>query len=646
MTKTLRRTTLLGCIAWTMLAASCSSEDEPLPTLEGETIVDRDPKTGTVDFFAPGDGKKVLAPGGNAEQAALDWMEANKDALGIPNPKESFAPIGTTTDEEDQTVHVKLQQKAGGLDVWGIESMVHFDEDGAVAAFDGPYIPNLDTLAKQAPKIDEPTAFRTAEADVRLELPDAATVKPIEQQLVVYVDDDYGSAALARHVRMDVEADTFRTSAEAFVDAMTGQVLDSWVDTEMNEVTAEGLDGDRHRVFANGPYSDLPAATPYKLMRNEGESDDFGKDLGFLIPGNWIGPKNGKWRDFLASSLDGPWDKHAVSAMFNIRRTERFYQDTFKWKGPNGKGSLLFLGVHFALKDEWNAFAFWSPDGKQDTINFTDRAEGMESGVVALDVVGHEFTHLVTAYNSKLVYRRQPGAINEAVSDIFGAFVERFVKGRTKNSFLVAEETGKAIRDMRHPTRLGDGRLGLRPDNYGDLRVVPPGEKLGRKKNDNGFVHYNSSIVNNAWALQAEGGVHDSTKVVVSEPIGWDRSIKLWWKTQRHLLTRRATIHRLARVQSVLAQKSRGRFDVRGVGCSWMAVNALPKEWVGQKLRISCDGPAPDACAGQRDGAYCDLEQDHAIQCSNGHVVSNRACTAGSCSVSPDGQSASCFTAQ
>ena len=41
----------------------------------------------------------------------------------------------------------------------------------------------------------------------------------------------------------------------------------------------------------------------------------------------------------------------------------------------------------------------------------------------ALDVVAHEFTHGVTAHTAKLGIEGQSGALNEAISDIFGCFV-------------------------------------------------------------------------------------------------------------------------------------------------------------------------------------------------------------------------------
>lgn len=78
----LRRATLLGCIAWTVLAASCGGGDEPLPALEGETIVERDAVTGTVDFYAPADGTRVLAPGADAQIAAMRGSSSTPRSSG------------------------------------------------------------------------------------------------------------------------------------------------------------------------------------------------------------------------------------------------------------------------------------------------------------------------------------------------------------------------------------------------------------------------------------------------------------------------------------------------------------------------------------------------------------------------------------
>lgn len=72
------------------------------------------------------------------------------------------------------------------------------------------------------------------------------------------------------------------------------------------------------------------------------------------------------------------------------------------------------------------------------------------------------------------------GPVNEALSDIFGAFIERATLGRSDRTFLAAEGTGEAIRDMRHPTRTG------MPDAFGSLSRLVPGQQPGQTNDDGG----------------------------------------------------------------------------------------------------------------------------------------------------------------
>jgi Zn-dependent metalloprotease len=58
----------------------------------------------------------------------------------------------------------------------------------------------------------------------------------------------------------------------------------------------------------------------------------------------------------------------------------------------------------------------------------------------------------VTWFESKLTYQSEPGAINEALSDIFAASVERLAGGKTTDdTWLIGEDValaGNPFRDM------------------------------------------------------------------------------------------------------------------------------------------------------------------------------------------------------
>jgi Zn-dependent metalloprotease len=60
--------------------------------------------------------------------------------------------------------------------------------------------------------------------------------------------------------------------------------------------------------------------------------------------------------------------------------------------------------------------------------------------------------HGVTWYESRLNYQGEPGAVNEALSDIFGATVDRLVGGKNADdTWLIGEDIalgGDAFRDM------------------------------------------------------------------------------------------------------------------------------------------------------------------------------------------------------
>jgi vibriolysin len=125
-----------------------------------------------------------------------------------------------------------------------------------------------------------------------------------------------------------------------------------------------------------------------------------------------------------------------------------------------------------------------------------------------LDVVGHEITHAVTERSSGLTYANESGALNEAMSDIFGAAIEAYRDGAVSaNTWKVGEECwtpatpGDSLRQMDDPAVYGDY-------DYWPTRYTGT--------SDNGGVHWNSGIANLAFALAVKGGTHPRGKTSVA----------------------------------------------------------------------------------------------------------------------------------
>ena len=101
----------------------------------------------------------------------------------------------------------------------------------------------------------------------------------------------------------------------------------------------------------------------------------------------------------------------------------------------DGEGLPLDATVHYGhLYDN----AFW--DGQQMVFGDGD-GEVFERFTKSLSVIGHELTHGVTQYSAGLVYRNQAGALNESMSDVFGALVEQYVgqQSTAEASWLIGE---------------------------------------------------------------------------------------------------------------------------------------------------------------------------------------------------------------
>jgi hypothetical protein len=182
----------------------------------------------------------------------------------------------------------------------------------------------------------------------------------------------------------------------------------------------------------------------------------------------------------------------------------KLYKDAFNRNSIDGKGMKLSSTVNYGENYE---NAFW--DGQQMTYG-RPSADSPFKTFVLRDVTGHEMTHGVTEYESHLQYQGQSGALNESLSDVFGALTEQKARGQTADqaSWLVGDGIwkqgikGRALRDMLNPgTAYNDPKVGADPQpatmaNYVDTW------------SDNGGVHINSGIPNSAFAhfAKAVGG--------------------------------------------------------------------------------------------------------------------------------------------
>jgi Zn-dependent metalloprotease len=210
-------------------------------------------------------------------------------------------------------------------------------------------------------------------------------------------------------------------------------------------------------------------------------------------------------------------DVAADEAYDGLGATYGLFAEVFDRASIDGAGLPLLATVHYGQRYD---NAFW--DG--DQMVFGD-GDGQVFGrfTASLSVIGHELAHGVTQHTAELVYEGQSGALNESLSDVFGALVEQHSRGQSaaEASWLIGEGLftdqveGTALRSMRAPgTAYDDDVLGKDPQPATMDDYV-------RTSEDNGGVHLNSGIPNHAFYLAATalGGN------------AWDTAGRIWYDT-------------------------------------------------------------------------------------------------------------------
>lgn len=205
----------------------------------------------------------------------------------------------------------------------------------------------------------------------------------------------------------------------------------------------------------------------------------------------------------VARTEDGPpsADPSANRAFDGLGTTRDFYKEEFERNSIDGSGMRLDGYVHRGV--HYNN-AFWDGQemvfGDGDGVVFTDFTQ-------SLDVIGHELAHGVTEFTAGLEYERQPGALNESMSDVFGSLVKQWSLKQTADDadWLIGGDIftpsigADALRSMKAPGTAYDNEL-LGKDPQPDHM-----DRYYEGSDDNFGVHINSGIPNKAFYLTAVG---------------------------------------------------------------------------------------------------------------------------------------------
>ena len=194
----------------------------------------------------------------------------------------------------------------------------------------------------------------------------------------------------------------------------------------------------------------------------------------------------------------------ALDVHWGMEKTYDFYKNIFGRNSFDGTGSTIknFLNPSFLQSsqgnDPNNAFAMPSP--------YNVMCYGMGDGsfmkqVVALDVTGHEYSHMVVDNNGfgGLTYQAESGALNESFADIFGTCIEFYSRPSNAN-WLMGEDVMASAPNLRSLSNPNQGYQ-PQPDTYNGTYWTSTSSTQ-----DHGGVHTNSGVQNYWFYLLSQGG--------------------------------------------------------------------------------------------------------------------------------------------
>jgi bacillolysin len=429
---------------------------------------------------------RAAAVSASAIDTAREFLREHRALLRIDDPDLELAVTSRTVDDLGRT-HVRFEQQHEGIPVWPAELIVHLDAAGPVDFVASGHAPTPRRVATK-PAIGAEGAITRARSACGGE----STSIP---ELIVYTREGY-------RPRLGWKLTVHESLIERWVvviDAMNGAVLERFNSVPTGNVSGTGRDlrGNTRtlNVWQEGssfylldsskamfdPTSQAPSPqrTRGGIFIFDAQNQPATSDPDRL-PGNLT---------VVSSSNPNSWPvADTVSAAFWLSQTYDYFVERHGRTSIDGnKGSLnaiVRLGQGFAN-------AFW--DGEQDLMVFGDNDTYADS----LDVIAHEMAHGVTDHSARLVYKDQSGAINEAMSDVFGEMAEARTYG--SNDWILGTHMNRAVRSMSNPRQFDD------PSKMSEFLVT---------SSDNGGVHSNSGIVNRAYYLLAQSiGLRDSERI-------------------------------------------------------------------------------------------------------------------------------------
>jgi Zn-dependent metalloprotease len=216
----------------------------------------------------------------------------------------------------------------------------------------------------------------------------------------------------------------------------------------------------------------------------------------------------------------------AVNALWGLMNTYDTNRNVLGWQSLDGNNTATYIAAHVGTSYD-NAFY-------DDSCRCMYIGDGNSfTSLGAIDVIGHEMSHGVTAATADLIYSGESGGLNESNSDIGGEMVEAYARNGGTGSVVPA--AGNDWMMGKEISRSGEPLRWMYKPHKDDSS--PDAWSTSLKNLD---VHYSSGPNNRMFYFLSQGSKADPASDYYSAyltrtpaamtGIGNDKAYRIWFK--------------------------------------------------------------------------------------------------------------------
>ncbi|HHQ2480320.1 TPA: M4 family metallopeptidase [Bacillus cereus] len=490
--------------------------------------------------------------------------------IGNKNAEESFKVEKVVKSSVGDTKVVRLQQVYDDIPVWGSTQVAHVGKDGVLQVISGMVLPDLEKQEKLHSKnrIESQKAIELSQKDLGFQ--PTYSEQPSADLYVYQKDNEITYAYVVQFTVSTPNPGKYFY----FIEADSGNILDKYnnlqhfqvnTNEKSNKSSLKVMMKTKEKRSDTNNHSEDPIEEEHiESIESVVGENTIGKGTGLLGDSKILQTTKSGSKYYLQDNTRG-----AKILTYNSKKDSLWSDDDNKFHQPDDAAvvdSHFYAGVvydYYKNKHNRNSYDNAGSPIKSEVAESGENGAYWGGGFItyhsgdgeieratsaALDVVGHEFTHGVIENSSRLIYMNESGALNEAISDLFGTLIEQEYYSKQSNgrkaNWTLSEDSfldGKTVtRSMSNPASIylkepitdkNGKQYANYPDHYSNLY---------NGSEDAGGVHINSSIINKASYLLVNGGTHYGVTV---KGIGKDKVGKIYYLANTELFTQNMGFH-------------------------------------------------------------------------------------------------------